>query len=144
MSVRNLVLYEDIVCNTTEDNGNGLLRICTARVTKRDMEPTREQYLSACAGFEKDTIIPIPAGTYLFIQGFLNQGKDAFDSHGNPASELYEAAEALWLEFVWQEKEPADTTVYVRILTHEGDYTDTASGQKKSAGLVFQLLRRTC
>jgi hypothetical protein len=142
MPVRKLVLYEDIVCGTTEDTGGGLLRLCRAAVTKRDMAPQRASYLSHCDPFTAGDTASVPAGTYLFIQGFLSPGIQAFDDCGTPAEALYDAAEELWLEFVWQETEPSDETVYVRILTHEGEYTDKATGEKKSAGLVFQLFRR--
>jgi hypothetical protein len=86
--------------------------------------------------------LSIPAGTYFFLQDFLPPEREAFSADGKPDETVYKAAEELWLEYVWQEKEPADNTVYVRLLTHEGDYTDKTTGQKKSAGLVFQLFRR--
>ena len=142
MAARNLVLYEDIICGSDTDSGSGILRLCTSSVTKRDMEPSPQMYLSACTDPMSMSSFSIPAGAYLFIQGFLADGTNPFSADFTPAAELYRAAEELWLEFVWQEKDPADPSVYVRILEHEGDYTDKVTGQKKSAGLVFQLFRR--
>jgi hypothetical protein len=142
MSVRNLVLYEDIVCGTTDDTGSGLLRICSASVTKRNISPKPEEYLSNCEQFIPHRQLSIPSGTYFFIQEFLQSDRRVFSAGGTPDEAVYKAAEELWLEFLWQETEPADNTVYVRILLHEGDYTDKTTGEKKSAGLVFQLFRR--
>jgi hypothetical protein len=141
MSVRKLALYEDIVCGTTDDTGSGLLRICSASVTGRCMSPEPEEYLSNCEQFEAGTRLRIPAGTYFFIQGFSRR-EPLFAPDGTPCESVYKAAEELWLEYVWQETEPVDNTVYVRILPHEGDYIEKSTGQKKSAGLVFQLFRR--
>ncbi|HAH63189.1 MAG TPA: hypothetical protein DCL73_13955 [Treponema sp.] len=140
--MKKLVLYEDIVCGTTDDTGSGILRICSASVTKRDMSPEPEEYLSNCEQCAPGGQLSVPAGTYFFIQGFLQPGRRIFAADGTPDEAVYKAAEELWLEYVWQETEPADNTVYVRILTHEGDYADKTTGQKKSAGLVFQLFRR--
>ena len=142
MSVKNLVLFEDIMCGATDDDGNGLLRVCTTSVTKRDMTPAPHAYLSDCEKVQPGIYSAIPSGSYYFVQSYLAPDEVPFTETGTPAPALYAAAEELWLEFVWQEKEPADNTVYVRILTHEGEYTDKTTGQKKSAGLVFQLFRR--
>lgn len=142
MSVKKLVLYEDIVCGTTDDTGSGILHICSASVTKRNMSPKQEEYLSNCGQFVSGGRLSVPAGTYFFIQGFLQPGLRAFAADGTPDEAVYKAAEELWLEYVWQETEPADNVVYVRVLTHEGEYADKTTGQKKSAGLVFQLFRR--
>jgi hypothetical protein len=142
MSVKKLVLFEDIMCGTTDDDGSGLLRVCTSSVTRRDMNPTPNACLSNCEPVQPGKHSVIPAGSYFFIQSFLPPNEIPFTERGKPASVLYTAAEELWLEFVWQEKEPASNTVYVRILTHEGEYTDKATGEKKSAGLVFQVFRR--
>ena len=142
MSVKSLVLFEDIICGTTDDDGSGLLRVCTSSVTKRDMNPAPNTYLSDCEPVQPGSLSAIPAGSYFFVQSYLPPDVVPFTESGKPAATLYTAAEELWLEFVWQEKEPAGNTVYVRILTHEGEYTDKATGQKKSAGLVFQLFRQ--
>jgi hypothetical protein len=141
MSVKKLVLFEDIMCGTTDDDGSGLLRVCTSSITRRDMSPKPNAYLSDCEPVQPDTHSAIPAGSYFFVQSYLPD-EVPFTESGKPAPALYTAAEELWLEFVWQEKEPDGNTVYVRLLTHEGEFTDNATGQKKSAGLVFQLFRR--
>lgn len=141
MSVRKLELFEDILCGETEDTGNGILYCCTASVTKKDMNPAPDSCLSARA--EKNTCgYTISAGHYFLIQDFLPPEVQPFNEAGIPCSQITDAALELWLEFVWQEAEPADQNVFVRIFLHEGEYTDTATGQKKSAGTVFQLLRR--
>ncbi|MCK9169695.1 MAG: hypothetical protein M0P01_04710 [Treponema sp.] len=142
MSVKKLVLYDDIVCSTTDDTGSGILRICSASVTKHNMEPKPEEYLSKYKQYAAGMSSSIPAGSYFFIQGLLQPDRQIFSDDGTPDETVYKAAEELWLEYVWQEIEPVDNTVYVRILTHEGDYTDKTTGQKKSAGQVFQLFRR--
>ncbi|MFA6855920.1 MAG: hypothetical protein WCR31_01810 [Treponema sp.] len=142
MTVKNLILYEDIVCGTTDDTGSGILRICSASVTKHNLEPKPEEYLSKYRQYASGRQLSIPAGTYFFLQGLLQPGHQTFLTDGTPDEIVYKAAEELWLEYVWQEIEPVDNTVYVRILTHEGDYTDKITGQKKSAGQVFQLFRR--
>ena len=59
----------------------------------------------------------IPAGLYAFVQSDYTEG------------DLTQAAEALWLECLWEEYEPLDDTIYLRELEH-GDRT------------VFQLFRK--
>lgn len=107
-------------------------------VDSKNLEPSEEQYLCQgefCGyGIPSNTdgsievVLPegidasnqerIPAGTYGFVQSDYANDK-------NPLK----AAEALWLEFLWEEWEPADNIVYLRELPH-GDTT------------VFQLFRQ--
>jgi hypothetical protein len=142
MDVKKLELYEAIKCGTVEDTGNGILRTCITQVTKKNMNPSTADCLSACTSSGNDNSSSIPSGLYLFCQGFLPPDIPAFSNDGSPAASIAEAALALWLEFIWEEKEPENTTVYVRLLLHEGEYTDKTTGQKKSTGTVFQLFRR--
>lgn len=117
--------------------GERLTRFCT-QVNSKNLEPTAEQYLCQgefCGyGIPSNTdgsievVLPedmdtkgqqsLPAGTYGFVQS-------DYASDKNPIK----AAEALWLEFLWEEWEPADNQVYLRELPH-GNTT------------VFQLFRR--
>ena len=108
------------------------------QVDKKNLEPTADQYLcegNFCgyglpsntdgsldavlpAGIDTRSLKKIPAGTYAFVQR-------NYDSDESPLK----VAEALWLEFLWEEWEPADDIVYLRELPH-GNST------------VFQLFRR--
>jgi len=139
--VRNLTLYQNIICGADQDNGNGILYTCSASVSKRSMNPAAEE----CLAYQKKdcnlTENILPAGTYLFVQGYIQPGIQAISAAGIPAQELYDAALALWLEFVWQEITPPDSTVYVRLLVPE-EIQNISDEQKKSAGTVFQLYRR--
>jgi hypothetical protein len=139
-AVRKLKLYTAIHCAIDTDDGNGMLKICTSVSDKKNLEVKRETYLVTCPEPARNT--EIPKGDYLFVQGFLPPDRAAFADE-KPAPELITAAEELWLEFLWEDFTPADTIVYVRFLLHENEYTDTATGEKKSAGTVFQLYRRT-
>lgn len=129
-----LKLYQPLVCGIQEDNGNGRIVMCESVVTKKNMNPKPEEYIrkdenDSKGPKSKDGIIP--AGNYFFVQGFLQAEHKPFILE-KPSQELAEAAQALYLEFIWQEKNPANKTVYLRIL-HEDI--------KKSAGEVFQLFR---
>lgn len=117
--------------------GERLTRFCT-QVNIKNLEPTDEQYLCQgefCGygipsntdgsievelpeGMDASSLQCIPAGTYGFVQS-------DYASDKNPIK----AAEALWLEFLWEEWEAADDQIYLRELPH-GNTT------------VFQLFRR--
>lgn|SRR5574344_189383 len=123
-----LELYEPLVCGVQSDNGNGRVIQCTSAVDKKNMDPKPEEYIAQSS----DNTETIPAGNYYFVQGFLPSSSVPFSTAGKPCAEIAEAAQSLWLEFVWQEKTPAGSVIYLRIL-HEDI--------KKSAGAVFQLFR---
>jgi hypothetical protein len=123
-----LELYEPLVCGVQSDNGNGRVIQCTAAVTKKNMDPKPEEYIEQSS----DNTGTIPSGHYFFVQGFIPSSREPFLSTGRPCAEIAEAAQSLWLEFVWQEKTPDGSGIYLRIL-HEDI--------KKSAGTVFQLFR---
>ncbi len=117
--------------------GERMTRFFT-QVDSKNLEPTDEHYL--CQGefcgygipsntdgsievelpdnIDPSILEKIPAGTYGFVQS-------DYASDKNPLK----AAEALWLEFLWEEWKPADNSVYLRELPH-GDTT------------VFQLFRQ--
>lgn len=125
--------------------GERMIRFET-RVDRRNLEPQLENYLCNgifCGqgipsnvdgsveiiipeGISRQQLQPIPAGTYAFVQC-------EYPPHENKPQILREnqlkAAEALWLECLWEEWETADSFVYLREIPH-GNTT------------VFQLFRR--
>lgn len=140
--IRRLSLFKDLLYLPSDTipqgfTGERMTQFHT-QVDKKNLEPTADQYLcegSFCgyglpsntdgsldavlpAGIDASSLKKIPAGTYAFVQ------RD-YDSDKSPLK----AAEALWLEFLWEEWEPADDIVYLRELPH-GNST------------VFQLFRR--
>ena len=139
--VHTLKLFEDINCEKSEDLENGILYMCTTRCTEKMLEPSKDDLLSSST--QENIEFKIPEGDYLFVQGFLGPDTKPFDEGGIPAKEMYDAANALFLDFLWRELPQNDDRIFVRLLLHEGEYTDKATGQKKSAGTVFQLFRRT-
>ena len=139
--VHTLKLFEDIKCGKSEDTGNGILYMCRTNCTQKTLEPSRNDLLSKA--IQKDIEFVIPKGDYLFVQGFLGPDVKPFDEDLTPAQEMYDASSALFLDFLWRELSQDDDRIFVRLLLHEGEYTDKATGQKKSAGTVFQLFRRT-
>jgi hypothetical protein len=139
--IRKLELYADIVCNSFKDNGNGILYICTGSVSRRNLNPSREDCLSDGQVVRNETgNLILPKGSYLFVQGYLESGLP-FSPDGKPAEELYKAAMDLWLEFIWQEIEYADNLIYVRILQPEK--VEQTGKQNLSTSIIFQLYRRT-
>ena len=147
-------IYNDIVCGKTEDSGDGILRIAKTLTTKSNLEPNETDYISECKNSDTQENFTIPKGNYYLIQDFV-LGEDAVLFSDVPAvgvanaltgtkpvEQIIEAAKTLWLEFIWQDAEPADDIIYVRIFLHEGEVEDKKTGEVKSAGLVFQLLRR--
>lgn len=139
--IRKLELYADIVCNSLQDNGNGILYICSGSVSRRNLDPSKKDCLSDGQILRSKTGNSIlPKGSYLFVQGYLESGLP-FSPEGKPAEELYNAAMDLWLEFIWQEIEYADNLIYVRILQPEK--AEQTGKQNHPAGIIFQLYRRT-
>jgi hypothetical protein len=117
--VRKLQLFEQIECDGEERNGR--LYNCTTAVTDKMLEPLADDYIKCD---ENDLNVVIPAGNYLFVQGVLFAGDEGYPV----VKEVRAAAEQLWLEFLWTEKKPADSRIYLRVL-------------KEEHGLVFQLMR---
>ena len=120
-SVRNLRLFEAIDCSDNDETKNGHLYICTTCVTEKMLEPAKDDFIIID---EQDTNKLIPAGAYFFVQGVLFPSDKGFPL----VKEVKDAAEQLWLEFLWQEKKPADSIIYLRVL-------------KEEHGFVFQLMR---
>ena len=139
--VHPLQLFEDIQCGKTEDTGSGILYMCKTTCTEKSLEPSKTDLLSN--GTQENISFSIPKGDYLFVQGFVTSEVKPFNNDGSPADALFDAADALFLEFLWRELPQNDENIFVRLLLHEGDYVDKATGEKKSAGTVFQLFRRT-
>src|SRR5574344_1468438 len=117
--VRNLKLFDQIVCDG-EDKGGRLFN-CTTTVAERNWEPAKDEYIQY-DGTSQNTVIP--SGNYLFVQGVLFDGDEGYPI----VKEVKDAAEKLWLEFLWTEKKPVDSKIYLRVLREEH-------------GLVFQLMR---
>lgn len=118
-SVKKLKLFEDLRYSAAAPAsavGEKMVRY-TNKVTRRDMEPQKGDYLTAPVecGNAVDAGSPrggdeelIPAGDYLFLQG------------NSESDDLYAAAEALWLDAVWNEVTLDEHTVYVRYLGEDG------------------------
>ncbi len=133
--VKRLKLFEPLVFTKTEQteqseqlSAERLIRYQTA-VTARDMNPDRSQYLinptdcgiavsRSANTASHQTQTSIEPGLYLFVQGIYTDEEA-----------IITAAEALHLEALWQEVEPADMNIYLRFI-QEGDTT------------IFQLFRR--
>ncbi len=127
-SIKILTLYKDLnfsADSNIETNKNERLEIYRNGVSKHNMSPSLDEYLldGKKCGFalpKDSTATPdyaIKAGKYFFVQGDVKQ-----DS-------LNEAAEALWLESIWQEQVLDMNTVYVRYI-NEDDHE------------AFQIFRR--
>jgi len=140
-TVRNLELYQDIICGVREDNGNGILSVCTSSVTRSNLNPQKDECLSYRQECTDRSTLSIPGGNYLFVQGYLNPQTPVFAADGRPADELYDAALQLWLEFIWQEKKCADESVFVRTLIPD-EKENATEKEKRDAGTIFQLFRR--
>lgn len=155
--IRRLELFKDLLYLPAQESaearknppenieGERMTRFETP-VDKRNLEPQLEEYLCNgifCGqgipsnidgsveliipeGVSRHQLEPIPAGTYAFVQC-------EYPPHETSPQVLREnqlkAAEALWLECLWEEWEPEDNFVYLREIPH-GSTT------------VFQLFRR--
>ena len=75
----------------------------------------------------------IPSGKYFFLQGILSENSDLVENEQEKnlpiTHEVREAAMELYLQILWNEKKPADNTIYLRVLHEEH-------------GFVFQLIRK--
>lgn len=125
--IRNLKLYEPLVCNGLEVEQGGNLYICKTNATPEHSVMENGIYIEheeeKSAALTKETSF-VPTGDYLFVQGVLFP-----EDNGFPVTqEVLDAAEQLWLEFLWTEKKPASNTIYLRVL-------------KEEHGHVFQLMR---
>lgn len=127
-SVKILTLYKDLNFSTDkniETNANERLEQYTNGVSKHNMSPALDEYLldgSFCGyALPKDSNdkpdYAIKAGKYFFVQGDVKKDN------------LKEAAEALWLESIWQEQELDMQTVFVRYI-------------KEDDAEVFQIFRK--
>ena len=128
--VRNLQLFTAIDCSDGDEKKNGKLYNCKTSVTEKDLEPERNAYIMLN---EADMNTLIPQGTYLFVQGVLFPKDDGFPV----VKEVRDAAEQLWLEFLWEEKKPVDDKIYLRVLDEE----DHAGPSGAPHAFIFQLMR---
>lgn len=124
--VKKLQLFQNLSYSKTSTFMEEKMIKYTTLVDKKNLEPKPEDYLvnpHLCGNIIKnEDPLPqdtecIPAGLYAFVQSDYTEG------------DLTQAAEALWLECLWEEYEPLDDTIYLRELEH-GDRT------------VFQLFRK--
>ena len=117
-SIKILTLYKDLNFSTDsniETDKNERLEIYKNGVSKHNMSPELDEYLKdgIQCGFAlpKDstakTDYAIKAGKYFFVQGDLKKDN------------INEAAEALWLESIWQEQALDMDTVYVRYIKED-------------------------
>lgn len=117
-SIKILTLYKDLNFSTDsniETDKNERLEIYKNGVSKHNMSPSLDEYLKdrIQCGFAlpKDSTAKadyaIKAGKYFFVQGDLKKDN------------INEAAEALWLESIWQEQTLDMDTVYVRYINED-------------------------
>jgi hypothetical protein len=117
-TIHALHLHRDITLpeNGPAPDGTTKLYAYRSLVAKNDLEPTKADHLAG-----RTPVREIGAGQYLFTQGPLPDEKEE--------EAFRDAAEAIWLEALWQEAELADDKVYVRILAEDSK-------------TVFQVFRR--
>jgi len=120
-TVRNLTLHGDIAIPPEGPAKDGTIAILVYRslVRKGDLEPTGDAHLSKGALDENGPVIP--AGNYLFAQGPSAEAAFALGESGITEAERdwRNAAEAVWLESLWQEAEFKTDRIYIRILSED-------------------------
>ena len=94
-----------------------------SRVAKNDLEPAPNDHL---AGGKPLSVLP--AGIYLFTQGFAEKTGDPRHPDALIERLFREAAEAVWLESLWRETTLKNKRILVRILSEENN-------------LAFQIFR---
>lgn len=104
--VRKLELHRAISVPNGQPAADGTVAIreCRSLVEKNNLEPAPDRHL-AVGG---DTA-EIPAGHYLFTQGSEAENEEAWR----------DAAEAVWLEAIWQEAEFKNDRILVRVLSED-------------------------
>lgn len=127
--IKNLSLYNDLVFLADESMPvmkTEELTIYTNAVDRNEMAPDRSKYLTdgkwVGYGLIPGEELPegntpsgiIPKGKYLFVQFFIEADAKKYQQEMCSA-----AAEALFLEALWQEK-TLENTVYVRTLDEGG------------------------
>ncbi len=136
MEVKNLILYEDLLFSTQESSRTTpfeRLTIYTNGVAPSNLEPELSLYLTektpAGFGYYSEDLSQvthrIPAGTYFFLQEFIDCSIDDEDALYQKALKM---AEALRLESLWQEVD-LDDQVFVRAI-------------KEDEKLAVQVIRR--
>lgn len=108
--IKKLVLFQPLFFSLENTDSQDKMTKFTTKATKKNISPNLDEYLvdpSFCGGATEKGSEDIPKGTYLFLQGTFST-----------TQELNKAAEALWLEMLWQELDPLDDIIYVRELAH--------------------------
>jgi hypothetical protein len=107
-TIHALHLHRDITLPETGPAADGTSELYAyhSHVKKNDLEPAKADHLA-----EGSAIREIKAGYYLFTQGLLPEEsrEDAFR----------DAAEAIWLEALWQEADLPSDRIFVRILSED-------------------------
>lgn len=108
--IKKLVLFQPLFFSVQSTNSQEKMTIYTSKATKKNIAPQLEEYLTNpifCGGASDKKDKEIPKGIYLFLQGNFST-----------TQQLNNAAEALWLEMLWQELDPLDDKIYIRELVH--------------------------
>ena len=120
-AVHKLLLHRDIAVSANGIAKDGTVAILAYRslVEKGDLEPESESHLVRCETGEDGVILP--AGRYLFTQGLSAGGENVISGKKREEAERdwRDAAEAVWLESLWQEVEFKTDRIFVRILSED-------------------------
>lgn len=110
--VHSLELHRDIVLPPEGNAADGTSEILEYRspVGTRDLEPDPADHL-----LDGKSVSVIPAGSYLFAQGTMDENSSIAEMEGF----FREAAETVWLEAIWREAQLKDDRILVRILSED-------------------------
>lgn len=116
-SIHKLELHKTIkVSSTTDDDGTIALLSFISKVSSKNLEPAKEDHLS-----DGKELSQIESGHYLFTQGIL-PSSISNQTFSAEAQKLYRnAAEAVWLESLWNEVEFKNDKILIRILSEDGN-----------------------
>jgi len=120
-TVHNLLLHRDITVPAEGIAKDGTVAILAYRslVEKGNLEPEGACHLARCETTGDGDILP--AGRYLFTQGLSAGGEDVISGKNREEAERdwRDAAEAVWLESLWQKMEFKTDRIFVRILSED-------------------------
>lgn len=113
--VRNLQLNRTISVPADSPAYDGTTAIYAFRslVGANNLEPDPADHLA-----HGERVFEIPSGFYLFAQGAA-ESSAAGMSPGDPEPSWRDAAEAVWLESLWQETKFKNDRILVRILSED-------------------------
>ncbi len=126
-TIKTLSLYRDLCYTARKDIEiikTESLWSFTTGIKQNEMEPKKDLFLlnGQFLGYAikakevqpKNTDNAIHAGKYLFLQGLIE------NENVDNSAILTEAAEALYLEGLWLEKEVKNNSIFVRYLEEDG------------------------